>query len=247
MMSSLTAQCLDTLGMINSPTGFIFGLFVAGLVSGFTHCAGMCGPFVLAQVNTQGDLGLSRLSGGVLLPYHLGRMTTYVGLSTIFHSVLNLAFVFTPYKALIAVPLLLTAATVFIVSAFPSLSRLFPWAARIAAGLPVNVVMKAFQRFNTRTGFAARYGMGIILGMMPCGMVVAAIMATALAPTGLHAALAMAAFAVGTMPALMMIGLGGQTLRWRYPIAFARLQRGMMVFSSLWLLAAAGWLIFGSI
>ena len=60
-------------------------LFLAGLVGSLTHCAGMCGPFVLTQVGA----GLetvpaakmtewTRLRGALLIPYHLGRFTTYV-------------------------------------------------------------------------------------------------------------------------------------------------------------------------
>src|SRR3990170_584399 len=62
-------------------------LFAAGLVGGIGHCAGMCGPFVLAQAEARlaavpaARLGeLHRVAGAALLPYHLGRLTTYAGL-----------------------------------------------------------------------------------------------------------------------------------------------------------------------
>src|SRR5512145_2116481 len=68
----------------------IAALFLAGLAGGAAHCAGMCGPFVLAQ--TAGRLAavpverfgrLTRLGGALLLPYHLGRATTYAGLGAV--------------------------------------------------------------------------------------------------------------------------------------------------------------------
>jgi len=62
-------------------------LFAAGLVGGVGHCAGMCGPFVLAQAEARlaavpaARLGeFHRVAGAALLPYHLGRLTTYAGL-----------------------------------------------------------------------------------------------------------------------------------------------------------------------
>src|SRR5260221_9549986 len=67
--------------------GLLASLSLAGLMGSPSHCAGMCGPFVLAQAGSRlcrlpaGPGGeLRRLAGGLLLPYHLGRSTTYVGL-----------------------------------------------------------------------------------------------------------------------------------------------------------------------
>ncbi len=62
----------------------IISLFTFGLLGGFSHCVGMCGPFVLTQVgNRLSNISISdtttfkKLSGIALLPYHLGRITTY--------------------------------------------------------------------------------------------------------------------------------------------------------------------------
>ena len=70
--------------------GLLASLFLAGLAVSASHCAGMCGPFVLAQVGTrlaamplQRATLLTRLSGMALLPYHLGRATTYTALGAV--------------------------------------------------------------------------------------------------------------------------------------------------------------------
>ena len=67
--------------------GLFTSLFMAGLVGGWSHCAGMCGPFVLAQVATRLEgipasrmTELHRLTGAAVLPYHFGRATTYAGI-----------------------------------------------------------------------------------------------------------------------------------------------------------------------
>src|SRR6185369_15932837 len=65
-------------------------LFLAGLAGSLVHCVGMCGPFVLGQVAADveatragryGEWG--RLAGAALVPYHLGRLTTYTMLGAV--------------------------------------------------------------------------------------------------------------------------------------------------------------------
>jgi sulfite exporter TauE/SafE len=62
-------------------------MFATGLAGGATHCAGMCAPFVLAQVAAapegRGGPVLARLAGAALLPYHLGRMAGYGALGAL--------------------------------------------------------------------------------------------------------------------------------------------------------------------
>jgi len=55
-----------------------------GFFGGFTHCTGMCGPLVISQVSnnlSKTSLDnynfLTRLKNCALIPYHLGRITTY--------------------------------------------------------------------------------------------------------------------------------------------------------------------------
>ena len=62
-------------------------MLLAGLVGGATHCVGMCGPFVLAQTTARLESvpaermsEFHRLAGAALVPYHLGRATTYITL-----------------------------------------------------------------------------------------------------------------------------------------------------------------------
>ena len=222
--------------------GLVMSMFLAGLVGGATHCAGMCSPFVLAQIG--GEPGVQKLSSALLLPYHLGRMTTYVALAVLVSSVINLAFVFSGAKALIAAPMLALAAVIFLVSAFPQLSGLFPWVARIRVTAPYTFIMRFSSKLMNRPGVLRRYGLGALLGFMPCGLVVSALLASATAGNALEAALAMSAFTVGTMPALILVAFGGQALKTKYPKASTRVMQAAMVISSLWLFALAGTMVF---
>lgn len=218
--------------------GLYGSLFLAGLVGGVTHCAAMCGPFVISQAGN-----LERPIQKALLPYHLGRMTTYVTLAVLLATIVNLAFLFVPMRSLIIAPILMTAGVIFFITAFPQLATLFPWAERFQAGVPYRFLAGGVQRLTQKRSIASQYFLGILLGFMPCGLVVSALMAASTAPSGLQAGLAMAAFATGTVPALMGIGFGSQWIETRYPNAMPRIRQGMMIWSGLWLFALAGFLL----
>ncbi len=239
------AQCLT---FISSTNGMATSLFLAGLVGGTTHCAAMCSPFIIAQTSTQSENGhdgltLKKISQTMLIPYHLGRMTTYVALAIIVNSVINMAFLFSDYKILITVPLLMTAAIIFAISAFPNLAIIFPWAARISISPPFQWINKASKALTYNPGPFKRYLLGILLGFMPCGLVLSALMVSASANTIFDAAIAMSAFTIGTMPALFLIAFGANKIQERYPLIFKRISQGALAISAIWLFVLAGTLI----
>ncbi len=229
-------QCIHNIALSH---GLAISLFLAGLVGGFTHCAGMCAPFVLAQT---GDL--KKLGNALLIPYHLGRMTTYVALAMLVSSVINLAFIFSDLKALIAAPMLVLAGVIFLVSAFPQLSIIFPWVVLIRIAAPYKFVAQLSAKLMHNPSIFKRYGLGVLLGFMPCGLVVSALLASATAPNAVQAALAMGAFTLGTVPALILVALGGHALKTKYPKASIRVKQSAMIISSLWLFALAGTMVF---
>lgn len=72
------------LKMTNNFT-LILSLTSLGFFGGFSHCVGMCGPFVLTQVSNrlqktplENFSNFQKLKNLALLPYHAGRITTYV-------------------------------------------------------------------------------------------------------------------------------------------------------------------------
>ncbi len=256
----MIGQCIHD---IATSYGLPMSLFMAGLVGGFTHCAVMCSPFVLAQIGVSqqksankskpcaGSCGgcgkkdiAKKVGASFLLPYHLGRMTTYVILAVLVSSVLNLAFVFSGLKALIAVPMLVAASVIFLVSAFPQLLSIFPWVVHMRVSMPYRFIESAKTQLTQRPNGVKRYALGVLLGFMPCGLVVSALLAAATADTALQSGMAMAAFTLGTIPALVLVALGGQTILTRYPKASVRLKQTAMVLSSLWLCLIAGTMIF---
>lgn len=217
--------------------GLYASLFLAGLVGGFTHCIAMCGPFVLSQNS------VNKLNGLSLLPYHLGRLTTYMFLAVLLSTVVNLAFLFLPVRSLIVAPILITAGVIFLVTAFPALGTIFPWTSRIGTILPYQWIASALNTISQYKTVWGRYIMGLLLGFMPCGLIVSALMAASTAPETMHAAIAMMFFGIGTMPALITVSLTGQAIKQKYPRAMQRISQTAMVWSSLWLFVIAGFLL----
>jgi sulfite exporter TauE/SafE len=196
----------------------------------------MCGPFVISQT---GDL--KKITDSALVPYHLGRMTTYIFMAILAYSVFSLIFVYSDLKSLIAAPMLLFAGIIFIVSAFPKLRILFPWAANIR--MPSSALQKISSKISLKNNFFRRYGLGVLLGFMPCGLVVAALIASATAPTLTVAIISMAAFTLGTIPALVLVAIGGGSLKQKYPKFSLRFSQIAKVTSALWLFALAATMI----
>lgn len=237
-MNAIINSMGNCLQGLNLSHGLMMSLFLAGLMSGFTHCMAMCGPFVISQTSK-----MEKLSDAALLPYHLGRLTTYTVIAVLLYSVLNIVFLFLPIRAFIIAPILLTAALIFLINAFPQLGKYFAWAASFKISLPYRLVSGLFKKLSNNPTTLKKFMMGIILGFMPCGMVTSALMASATASDVVGAAMAMAAFGIGTLPALMMTGFAGKTLHTTYPMMMPRVTKAMMVWSSAWLIIMAGFIL----
>lgn len=230
---------------IFSGYGLVSSLFLAGITSGFTHCAGMCGPFVLAQttqISPHTSL-LKRLAGGALLYYHLGRITTYVSLAIIFSTFLNTALLFSQAKNVVSALILFSAAFIFLVNIVPALGSVFPYLARIRLPISQTVLTRMARPLMASQTGLSRYGLGVLLGFMPCGMVMASLMAAAAAGTPIQSGIAMASFAVGTVPALILTATGGQMLQTLFPKTIPVLKLIMILISAGTLLATSGQMI----
>jgi sulfite exporter TauE/SafE len=192
-------------------------LFLAGLAGSITHCAPMCGPFVLAQVAT----GLertpaaamsewTRLKGAALIPYHLGRFTTYCTLGAIAAWLVQGLAGLAPLRYF-AAALLLVAALAFLAQAL----------GRSVSLVPASVSRPTLSFLSQRLAALAqpliarsdrpgtRYLLGVVLGFLPCGLLYGALAAAATAGSASAGAVAMAAFTLGTVPALIAVGFAG--------------------------------------
>jgi uncharacterized protein len=208
-------------------------LLGTGLVGSFAHCAPMCGPFVLMQIAAPegGGLALRRLAAGALPGYQLGRMTTYVALGGVMGALGGSLTALSGLRWLLAVLLALAAAS-FLLQALKSARAGLAGAA--FGGLGRRLAVPLARLINADRHFALKgYPLGLVLGLLPCGFLFAALIAAAATGGALAGAGAMAGFALGTMPALVTVGvLGtGAALRWRW--LAGRLATPLFLFNAL--------------
>jgi sulfite exporter TauE/SafE len=172
---------------------------VLGLV-GSLHCAGMCGPLALAlpnaAVSTPGYVA-GRLA------YNLGRVTTYCLLGVVF-GVLGKTLLLAGIQRWVSIALGLALLTGLFAS-----RRLAWWQPVTACVQRLKSGMSALLR---RRSFAALTALGLLNGLLPCGLVYVA-GAGAIATGGvLSGVIYMAAFGAGTVPMMLAISLSGKLI-----------------------------------
>ena len=214
LVFELVSACRHGLAHLGGASGALaIPLFLAGLAGSTVHCVGMCGPFVIGQVmadSRKESAGYSewrRLAGAALLPYHLGRLTTYVALgaaasasTALFAS--SAAFVWVSGLLLVLGALLMLTQAIGLALQAPQ-----PLA---------GVVAHLARPLSSSTGSMARYALGVVLGFLPCGLIYGALGMAASTGTPYGGAFAMAGFALGTIPALVAVAWGGVLLRRRW-------------------------------
>jgi len=195
------SQCAQALGG-HYPLYLV--LFLGGLSGSLIHCLGMCGGFVLAQT----DPKARSLSHRLTLNYHGGRIVTYMGLGLVAGAAFSL-LVGSPILEMARRLILALVASYFLYLLFED------WLARLGIRLPFGVKTSLACPLQTKKPIGFILGLG--LGFMPCGLVYAALMSAATTANPVAAALGMAAFGLGTMPALMTLGHFGAALLTSWP------------------------------
>jgi uncharacterized protein len=199
---------------------FLWTAFILGL-GGSLHCAGMCGPLALA-VPASGNGAPGFLLGR--LAYNLGRILTYCLLGLLF-GLVGKALWLAGVQRWLSIGLGVT----LLVGLFAS-RKLVLWQPITAL---VNWLKKHMSALLRRRSFAALGVLGLLNGLLPCGLVYVAC-AGATATSGVLAgAQYMAAFGAGTVPMMLAIGLSGHLVP--QPL---RLRLRKLVSVSVFLLAA---------
>jgi sulfite exporter TauE/SafE len=180
-------------------------LFVSGLLGSLGHCLGMCGPLVM-MVGVQ----LKRHEKAILpsfLLYHLARVMVYALLGAIIGgigSLLGLSDGFGGVAGFISLALGLGV----ILFGMGYLGWL-PLGRLEGSGAWLNRMMgKALKQ----GGYVGVLGMGALNGLLPCGLVYSALLVTASTGGPLPGAMGMVVFGLGTMPALLVAGVGAGAL-----------------------------------
>ncbi len=201
--------------------GFIIAAAMAGLV-GSPHCVGMCGGFALACGGRGRDA----------VPWHVGRLTTYAVLGAVAGGV-GAILPGPGWLGAVLSGALIVWFSAALAGLVPEPKLVLPGLGRLASDLAV------------RRGVGARYLFGMANGLLPCGLVYAALAVPVASGSAAVGAMAMAAFGLGTVPALtaLLVGAGRldlSTLRARRVMAL------LVLVAGLWSVAARQGLIGGA-
>ncbi len=176
-----------------------------GLITGLLgslHCAGMCGPIALS-LPLRGNTPIEKVGGGVL--YNLGRTATYAVMGAIFGAI-GQGFQLIGFQQWISIAMgVLMILSVLLPSMFSSVksNNLF--------GL-TTLVRKGIQRLFAQRSFGGLFAIGLLNGLLPCGLVYVAI-ASAIGTGDFYMGIAfMVLFGLGTLPMMLGINVLGNML-----------------------------------
>jgi uncharacterized protein len=215
---------------------------LTGITIGFGHCIGMCGPLVISFSLNLGD------RNGTLphLIYHCGRILTY----TVLGAVMGATGTFTIIAAHIhglQIGAMLFAGILVILMGL----AMGDWIPQIRFlnfnGAPSGFLAGIFKKLSKRNSTATYFPIGLILGLLPCGPVYTALLGVARAGMaadniyqGMFTGTAlMAAFGLGTMPALFILGKAANTGWVKFRNSFYKAGAVIMVILGIYFIGTA--------
>jgi sulfite exporter TauE/SafE len=176
-------------------------LLLSGLVGSLGHCLGMCGPLVIMvglQLKSSGRSGLP-----YHLLYHTARITVYGLMGVLVGVIGSLLGLAGRLNDIAGVASLLLGLGVILFGlgylGWLPLGRMEGGGAWLTEAMA-----QALKRGGT-TGVAL---LGALNGLLPCGLVYSALLVAASTGGPLSGGLGMVVFGFGTLPALLLVGVG---------------------------------------
>ncbi|MDT3738751.1 MAG: sulfite exporter TauE/SafE family protein [Candidatus Kapabacteria bacterium] len=172
--------------MIEITNGFILGIL------GSFHCLGMCGPIAMAIPHrSRTKMG----AAGESLVYNFGRVTTYTVMGILL-GIIGAPLRLAGFQEYIAI---ITGALMLLFLIIPRKYYTIINSNRIVSPFVLKI-KSLFQEFFKSKSILSLFILGLLNGLLPCGLVYIAL-AGSFAATGiLESALFMAAFGIGTIP-----------------------------------------------
>jgi uncharacterized protein len=192
--------------------------FVTGLISSFGHCLGMCGGIVAIFSSRQAaQVPGAEQKPGIMtriksfLPLHMGRITTY----TIIGALIGLAGTLLDkaggmlgwqgaFSILVGVAMLVVSLS--LMGVLPPIEMAM---ASLSKG---SSPMRRMRGLMGKHSFVTNAALGLLWGLLPCGLVFAMLVLAARTHTVWGGALTMLAFGLGTIPTLLGFGLAANLL-----------------------------------
>jgi uncharacterized protein len=202
----------------------IIASFLVGF-AGSVHCLGMCGPLIIAysihikKADQRGLFGGSWFKQGIShhLAYHAGRVLTYSMLGAFTAFMFHLIDVSSIFKNIRGVMTL--AGGLLMIFMGLSILRIFPLPDIMSSVTPSG---KSWARIVTPLFSSERHihkvMLGFVTGFLPCGLSWSMIINAAATGNIISGFALMAAFGLGTVPALFMVGLSASVISFKIRI-----------------------------
>ncbi|MFJ7566145.1 sulfite exporter TauE/SafE family protein [Herminiimonas sp. NPDC097707] len=236
----------------------LFPIFMIGLLGGL-HCIGMCGGIVSALSAAQAPrpfpvavVAADAMSSGIqtaaldnalrVTAYNAGRIGSYAvagalvgGLADGMRSFANLAVL--QVGGYWLANLMLIVLGLYLMDAWRGLARL-----EAVGQILWRRVQPLMKFLLPMDNVGKAFALGGLWGWLPCGMVYSVLLTAMFSGSALSGALVMLAFGLGTLPAMLSLGLVGARLRMLAQKRKVRIVCGLIVlaFGVLGLVRAAG-------
>jgi sulfite exporter TauE/SafE len=181
----------------------ITGGMALGLFGSF-HCVGMCGPIALS-LPIRSENPLAKF-GGTLL-YNSGRVVTYVLLGGVF-GLAGMSLAFFGFQQWLSI-VLGVAILLYLFFSKMHLSERFPLPGMEPLFLKIRNIL---GRLYAKENFAALFSIGLLNGLLPCGMVYMALAGALAMGSPTDSAVFMASFGAGTLPLMWAFAFFGNFL-----------------------------------
>jgi uncharacterized protein len=194
---------------MSSIDSLLAAYLLTGITIGFGHCLGMCGPLVISF-----SLNLGQRNATVPhLVYHCGRILTYTALGAVMGATGSFTIIAAHIRGLQIGAMLFAGGLVIVMGL-----AMGEWVPQIRIlnlhGAPFGRLSRTFKKLSQSTSTMSYLPLGLMLGLLPCGPVYTALlgaarvgMAASHIRQGMFTGMAlMAAFGLGTVPALFILG-----------------------------------------
>ncbi|OFX53925.1 MAG: hypothetical protein A2066_03745 [Bacteroidetes bacterium GWB2_41_8] len=174
-----------------------------GLIGSF-HCIGMCGPIVVALPLKKHNL-ISKIAGAVL--YNSGRVITYSILGILFGLLgqgIHMAGFQQWTSILLGIAMIISVLFPFVFREKITIGNLF-------TGFSARLITRLRKLFTDRSYFSLLM-IGLLNGLLPCGLVYVAIAGAIGSGTVLSGAIFMMLFGIGTIPLLLVATLASDAI-----------------------------------
>lgn len=189
---------------------YILAGLLMGIMGSF-HCAGMCGPIVLA-IPLPGDAWYAKVIG--LISYHLGRTLTYTIMGLVF-GLIGLGFSLAGIQRWVAMG---TGIVMVLSVLLPYITKKRLFSSTFSNSV-TSLVQKLFFPLLNKKSWIGLFLAGAVNGLLPCGLVYVAL-GSALALGGIvPSTLFMISFGLATAPMLIAISLAGSMVTKRIKTA----------------------------